>query len=1094
LPLLSSVRGRIITGFGLLVFILVAVVGGSAWLARVHRSDMDSMELHSDNANLLDDAAFDATLANLLLERYLTAGTESAVPVVHSSVAAVIEGLAEAQANAGDQQHAVDQATMDELAAGADALSATFEEVIVLQQSGDAEGARQTLEAATAEITAFGIRVGETAELERTEIPVLRSRVERTAALAFWLLVLSGVGGAVIALAASALIARSILKPLSSLESTALALADGDLEARSQAEGPRELAHLGASLNKMTESLLDASKRRELEEGLRESEERFRQFVDQAADAIFVADSQGRFTDANRAACESLGYTRQELLSLCIQDIARGLSPDAIAAAIEHVAGGASLTVEGAHLRKDGTTIPVEIRMGRIDIGGHDLMLAVARDISERKRAEEALRQRTHDLGERVKELGCLYSISRLVDQPGVSLKEILQGTADLIPASWQYPDVTCARITLDGQEFQTDNFNKAPWTQSANITVHGGRIGAVEVCYLEERPASDEGPFLEEERSLIDAIARQLGKVTERKRAEEALRESEEWLSTTLTSIGDAVIATDRVGRVTFLNPVAQSLTGWKREDAAGMPLTDVLNIVSERTGKSAENPVARVIREGAVIGLANDTVLIARNGTRRPIEDSAAPIRDSQGSIIGVVLVFHDVTERRRAEEELHRLNQQLEELNRSLETKVEERTQELDLANEELRERNRQLLDAHAQAATDGLTGLSNHRAFHERANHEVQLARTHENSLGLVILDIDNFKRVNDSRGHQEGDQVLREIAVALSDSVSAENAYRYGGDEFAVLLPGADLAEAAKVAERIRQVVGEPTTDDCTGVTVSLGITSFPDVAESVEELVYGADAAMYWAKSAGKNRIGDWSKLMRRRTDGKLPWYAADRAVRAPDVVASLVAALAAKDPLTAGHTERCSWYAARLAEELGLTEEETSVVRLASLLHDVGKLAVPDAVLFKPGPLNEEEWGEMKRHPTAALTILSHIRSITDAIPAILHHHEHFDGSGYPDGLAGEDIPMASRILLVTDAFDAMTTDRPYREAMLVEAAVEELKRNSGTQFDPGVVEAFLRILSREGARPLGRTASAQAKVAAAPPSGDGRGERPGP
>lgn len=182
--------------------------------------------------------------------------------------------------------------------------------------------------------------------------------------------------------------------------------------------------------------------------------------------------------------------------------------------------------------------------------------------------------------------------------------------------------------------------------------------------------------------------------------------------------------------------------------------------------------------------------------------------------------------------------------------------------------------------------------------------------------------------------------------------------------------------------------------------------------------------------------------------------------------VAALLAALAAKDRDTSAHAERCSWYATRLAAEIGLSEEDTSIVRTAALLHDIGKLAVPDGVLFKPGPLNEDEWAQMREHPTAALVILRHVPAVAKAAPAILHHHELFDGSGYPDGLAGNDIPVASRMLLVTDAFDAMTNDRPYRKALPVAAAIEELKCNSGTQFDPAVVAAFLGLLERQGDR----------------------------
>ncbi|MFQ5791799.1 MAG: diguanylate cyclase, partial [Acidobacteriota bacterium] len=317
------------------------------------------------------------------------------------------------------------------------------------------------------------------------------------------------------------------------------------------------------------------------------------------------------------------------------------------------------------------------------------------------------------------------------------------------------------------------------------------------------------------------------------------------------------------------------------------------------------------------------------------------------------------------------------------------------ELRASNEELRRRNRELQNARAQAATDALTGLGNHRLFHERTQDAVRRAQEDDNSVGLVMLDIDDFKLANDSMGHQAGDNILREIALALIGTVGEEKAYRYGGDEFAVLLPAVDHRKAAVVAERLRRASEKRTRGNGNEITVSLGVASFPDVAASVQELIYGADAAMYWAKAAGKNRVGHWSKLVRSREDGSLPWCTGDRDVRAADVVGALISALAARDPVTSAHAERCSWYTARLADELGLDERERSIVRLASLLHDVGKLAVPDEVLFKPGPLNEEEWAQMKQHSTAALHVLSQIRTIADATPAILHHHEHFDGSG---------------------------------------------------------------------------------------------------
>lgn len=396
------------------------------------------------------------------------------------------------------------------------------------------------------------------------------------------------------------------------------------------------------------------------------------------------------------------------------------------------------------------------------------------------------------------------------------------------------------------------------------------------------------------------------------------------------------------------------------------------------------------------------------------------------------------------------------------------VQTRNRELSGAYEELKERNRQLTDARTQAATDALTGLGNHRSFHGRIRDEIAAAESSESSVSLIMFDIDSFKAINDSLGHLAGDEMLRQLAKTLRDVVPPEDAYRYGGDEFAVVLVGVDQKQATQDAERLRDTVEKTTAISGQKLTVSLGVGSFPELAESSEELIYRADMAMYWAKSTGKNRVGDWDGLLSRRAGETMQEYSSGHRGKIHDAVASLVSALAAKDPLTRDHTERCSWYSAELAKELGLDDEEVSVIRLASLLHDIGKLVIPDEVLCKPGPLNQDEWDVMRQHPTSAMHILSKMDSVADVLPAIRHHHERFDGSGYPDGLIGEQIPVASRILMVTDAFDAMTSDRPYRKAMAIEAAIRELESNSGSQFDPNVVEAFVRMISRNGAHPL--------------------------
>jgi PAS domain S-box-containing protein len=280
------------------------------------------------------------------------------------------------------------------------------------------------------------------------------------------------------------------------------------------------------------------------------------------------------------------------------------------------------------------------------------LALRLARRSLEEANAQ--LQELAHNLGERVKELSCLYAISGLVDTPGISLDEILEGAAAVIRQGWQYPEVTCVRIVLNDREYSTPNYRESPWQQSAAVMVDGEQAGTVQVGYLQPRPESrgdpeGEGPFLVEERNLLDAIAERLGKITERKRAEEAVTHREAELRATLYSIGDAVISTDIHGRVAHMNPVAERLTGWTEADAAGKPLEDAFRIVDEETRRPVDHPVARVLREGRVADLARQTLLVSKDGREIPIADSGAPIFEPQGTMTGVVLVFRDQTEER-------------------------------------------------------------------------------------------------------------------------------------------------------------------------------------------------------------------------------------------------------------------------------------------------------------------------------------------------------------------------------------------------------------------------------------------------------------
>jgi len=351
----------------------------------------------------------------------------------------------------------------------------------------------------------------------------------------------------------------------------------------------------------------------------------------------------------------------------------------------------------------------------------------------------------------------------------------------------------------------------------------------------------------------------------------------------------------------------------------------------------------------------------------------------------------------------------------------------------------------------ALTDPLTGLGNHRHFHERLERELRHAQEKSLPLTLCLVDVDDFKRINDRFGHPAGDRVLSRLATRLRQTGEA---FRLGGDEFALLLPGCDensaLTAAASVVERIAAL----ELEQIGSVTVSAGVATSPAHAGDRDELVRLADSALYWAKEYGKNRVRAYRPDVIELAELKRLASGPDRAARFR-AAASLARAVDARDVYTGSHSQRVAELAARTARRLGLPEEEVELTRLAASLHDLGKLAIPEEILRKPGPLTEPERMVLERHPQIGFRMLESL-GVDPVAEWVLHHHERWDGSGYPDGLPGDRIPLGARIIFVADAYDAMTSERVYRRRVLPEQAVAELQRCAGTQFDPEIVDAL--------------------------------------
>jgi len=357
----------------------------------------------------------------------------------------------------------------------------------------------------------------------------------------------------------------------------------------------------------------------------------------------------------------------------------------------------------------------------------------------------------------------------------------------------------------------------------------------------------------------------------------------------------------------------------------------------------------------------------------------------------------------------------------------------------------------------ALTDPLTGLGNHRHFHERLERELQHAQEKRLPLTLCLVDVDDFKRINDRFGHPAGDRVLSQVASRLRQTGEA---FRLGGDEFALLFVDHDEGMALTAANSIVERIATVDFDHIGNVTISAGLATFPMQGNGRDELIRLADSALYWAKEHGKNRVRLYRPEVVELSELKRLAAGPDKAARYR-AAASLAKAVDARDTYTGSHSERVGELAAKVATRLGLPAEQVELTRLAGSVHDLGKRAIPEEILRKPGALTDSERLVLERHPQIGFRMLDSL-GVDPVADLVLHHHERWDGTGYPDGQRGEQIPLSARIIFVTDAYDAMTSDRIYRPRRSAQAALAELERCAGTQFDPGIVAAFAEELEQ--------------------------------
>lgn len=461
--------------------------------------------------------------------------------------------------------------------------------------------------------------------------------------------------------------------------------------------------------------------------------------------------------------------------------------------------------------------------------------------------------------------------------------------------------------------------------------------------------------------------------------------------LETTLLSVGDAIIATDELGTIVMLNSVAEDLTGWTREEAVGKAFTEIFVTKNGQTGEKGDNPVARVFETGFKIELLDDTILVSRNGSERYIDDSAAPIKDDHGVVAGAILVFRDVTEKRKEKEGIIKLGD------------------------------------------TDQLTQLLNRRGYSKTLK---AFETNRRYPLTFMIADVNGLKLTNDAFGHDLGDQLLKTVAHVLTKESTEDDAVvRLGGDEFLILMPDTDELEAAKRLELIKKRMSRHKVGPLP-VSFSLGFAVKEHHEHHSDMIFRQAESRMY------RRKITESPEVKRKLIEFLLSWQHEQY-------------------EMEKSHSMNVEQLSSRFATYLGLSKESIHTVERTARYHDIGKVAVDKKLLRKEEDLDSNEWNDIRRHAEIGYNLLRTVPELYEIAEGVLHHHERWDGTGYPRGVFQENIPLASRIISICDTYDAIVGNRNYSNSRNHTDAIKEIISCSGTQFDPALVEAFVNMMS---------------------------------
>jgi len=694
--------------------------------------------------------------------------------------------------------------------------------------------------------------------------------------------------------------------------------------------------------------------------------------IEHAADIVIWTGPDAKLLYANDKACQALGYSREELGDMTVRDIDPAFPESIWQDHWKELKEKKSFTFETKHKRKDGSMFPVEMTVNYLEFQGSEYNFAFVRDITERKKQEEAVFKRDEQL-------------------------EILSRTSQHINATLETP-VIMRTLVAAAMEL---------------VGGSGGMAGLLISGKMEFTEYNKNGKIVP-----IDFII-----------------DSKKGVPACLAKTMKPYISNDTAHDVRIL-PEKQKAFG-------------LYNLVS----------IPIINRRGEALGCFE-----IHNKENKESFD-AQDVFMLQGLAASASVALENanmLAELKDAEKEREKLNKELVASNRKL----------------------KQL------ALKDSQTGLYNHRYLNEFIDAELYRAVRYAHPLSVIMIDIDYFKSINDVYGHLFGDLVLKQFSKLLRRVVRRYDiVVRYGGEEFVVICPGVNRSRVQMMGQRVLDSVGVYNFGDkkhSIRLKVSVSVASFPeDKINKGIDLINLADSILNKVKEVGGNRIFSSADIAGKKR--MLP----SEVVESTDVRAlkekiekltkkgkqSLIESIFAfaktielRDHYTGEHGESTVYYATGTAREMNLPLQEIENIREAAVLHDLGKIGISDKILHKKGKLTKKEFDEIKKHPQIAADIIRPIQFMHDIVPLVLYHHERWDGKGYPTGLKKEEIPIGARIIAVADVYQALTSNRPYRKAYSKKDALVILKSGSGTQFDPAVVSAFLKILKKEKNHENGR------------------------